>query len=94
MAGVNNSKHGYMWRVGNGQKINIWNDVWIPNCADRKVITPKGAHLLSKVVALIDPATDNWHENLIMQMFGPIDAHRILAIPLPQHGMNLSLGIS
>ena len=46
LAGVNTLKNGYIWQVGNGQNIDIWEDAWIPNRANRKVITPKGQHLL------------------------------------------------
>ena len=42
MAGINSLKHGYIWHVGNGQNINIWEDAWIPNCDTRKVVTPRG----------------------------------------------------
>ena len=87
MAGVNTLKHGYIWRVGNGQKIDIWEDAWIPNCANRKVITPKGQHLLSKVSDLIDPSSNRWDEDLIRQTLWPVDLQRVLAIPLPQFDM-------
>uniref|UniRef100_A0A453RFL4 Reverse transcriptase zinc-binding domain-containing protein n=1 Tax=Aegilops tauschii subsp. strangulata TaxID=200361 RepID=A0A453RFL4_AEGTS len=87
MAGVNTLKHGYIWRVGNGQKIDIWEDAWIPNCANRKVITPKGQLLLSKVSDLIDPSSNRWDEDLIRQTLWPVDLQRVLAIPLPQFDM-------
>ena len=80
-------KNGYIWRVENDQSINIWDDTWIPNCATKKVITPKGGHLLSKVSDLIDPTSNNWDDDLVNQTLWPIDAHRILAIPLPQYDM-------
>ena len=48
MAGVKSLKNGYIWRVGNGQNIDIWRDAWILNCADRKIITPRSGNLLSK----------------------------------------------
>ena len=83
MAGVNTLKHGYIWRVGNGQKIDIWEDAWIPNFANIKVITPKGQHLLSKVSDFIDPFSNGWDEDLIRQTLWPIDSQRVLAIPLP-----------
>lgn len=85
MAGVNTLKYGYMWRVGKGQNINTWNDVWIPNCADRKVITLKEVNLLSKVADFIDPISNNWDEDLAKQTLWPVDAQRVLAISLPQH---------
>ena len=62
MAGIITLKRGYIWRVGNGQKINICKDAWIPNCANRRIVTPKGGHLLTKVGDLIDPVSNNWDE--------------------------------
>lgn len=61
---------------------------WVPNCADRKVITPKGVNLLPKVADLIYPVTNNWDEDLVKQTFWPVDAQRILTIHLPQHDMD------
>ena len=87
MAGINSLKRGYIWRVGNGHNINIWEDAWIPNCDTRKVVTPKGGQLLTKVGDLIDPALNTWDEDLITQTMWPIDVQRILSIPISQHDM-------
>ena len=73
---------GCLWRVGNGSKINIWKDPWIPSSASRKVITPKRQTLLPKVEALINPHTGQWDEELICSIFSPVDVSRILQIPL------------
>src|SRR4051812_1351825 len=87
MAGINTLKRGYIWRVGNGHNINIWEDVWIPNCATRKIMTHRGGQLLSKVGDLIDHVSNNWDEDLIRQTMWPIDVQWILSIPLSQHDM-------
>mgnify|MGYP001007906641 CR=1 FL=1 len=87
MAGVNTIKLGYIWRVGDGQNINIWSDPWIPQAPDRMVITRRGGQLLSKVADLINPPNGEWAESLVNQTFWPIHARRILAIPLPAHDM-------
>lgn len=50
-------------------------------------MTPKGGHLLSKVVDLIDPVSSNWDEDLIRQTMWTIDIQRILSIPISQHNM-------
>ena len=55
MEGITTLKRGYIWQVGNGYNINTWEDAWIPNCATRKIMTPKRGQLLSKVVDLIAP---------------------------------------
>lgn len=87
MAGVDSLRNGYIWRVGTGQNINIWRDAWIPNCANRRIITPRRGNLLTKVSDLIDPITNFWDEDLVRQTLWPIDARRVLVIPLPMHNM-------
>ena len=81
-AGVQTFKKGCIWRVGDGAKINIWNDCWIPNSASRKIITVQGNQVLTRVCELIDPISGEWDEQLIRENFWHIDAERILQIPL------------
>ena len=40
---------------------------------------------MSKVSDFIDPNTSYWDEDLVRQTLWPIDAQRVLAIPLPMH---------
>ena len=82
VAGIQTFKRGCIWRVGTGSQINIWNDPWIPISENRKIITPRGATMLSKVEELIDSYTGQWDETLIRDVFWPVDVHRILQIPL------------
>jgi hypothetical protein len=82
VAGIRTFNRGCIWRVGNGDSINIWQDPWIPNSPNRKIITPRGACLLTKVSELIDPVSGGWDHDLIHQNLHPIDATRILQIPL------------
>ncbi|XP_035543551.1 uncharacterized mitochondrial protein AtMg00310-like [Juglans regia] len=39
-AGLILLKKGLIWRAGNGQKINIWQDKWIPSLPAQKILTP------------------------------------------------------
>ena len=87
MAGVEVLKIGHIWRVGDGTKIKIWKDEWIPQSPTRKVLTTHGNHLLSRVCDLIDPMTGDWDEQLVRQTFWQVDAQRILAIPLALNDM-------
>ena len=75
MVGVSSLKRGHIWRVGNGQNIDIWEDAWIPNCANRKIVTPKGGQLLRKVADLIDPILNSWDEDLLRQTLWPFDVY-------------------
>ena len=94
MAGVEALKVGNIWRGGDGVKIKIWEDEWIPQSPTRKVITVQGNQLLSRVSDLINPSTGDWDEQLGRQTFWQVDAQRILSIPLPLHEMNDWLAVN
>ncbi|PNT62574.1 hypothetical protein BRADI_4g05372v3 [Brachypodium distachyon] len=81
-AGIQTFKRGCIWRVGNGEKINIWTDPWIPSSPTRRIITPRGQTLITSVSDLIDPTTGTWDNALIHDIFWPIDAQRILKVPI------------
>jgi len=46
------------------------------------VLTPRGNNLVTSVEELIHPVTGAWDEELINDLFWPVDAHQILQIPL------------
>jgi len=37
LTGLECFKHGYIWRVGDGSQINIWEDCWIPSSHNLKI---------------------------------------------------------
>ena len=74
--------------MGTGKKIDIWRDPSIPSSVTRKVITPCGVVMLSKVEDLIVPHIGQWDEILIRDNFSPVDVQRILQIPLHVQGMD------
>jgi hypothetical protein len=75
-------KKGVIWRVGNGQQIRIWRDPWMPRCHSRRPITPKGTCRVKWVSELIG-MDGRWNEQMVNQIFWPIDAEMILKIQLP-----------
>jgi hypothetical protein len=81
MAGLATFKRGYVWRVGNGEKINILQDPWIPSSPNRKIITPRGASVYTKVSDLIDPVTKQWDEEILQSLMSAVDVYRILQTP-------------
>ncbi|CAN6246168.1 unnamed protein product [Urochloa humidicola] len=81
LKGLETLKLGIIWRVGNGEHINIWSDPWLPREWCRKPITPRGNNLLRKVSELIDPNTGKWDETMVRDTFWDQDAECILSIP-------------
>ena len=69
LAGLECFKRGYIWRVGDGSQINIWNDNWIPGSHNMKVLTPRGNVLVSTVDELINPIDGRWAVQLIRSIY-------------------------
>jgi hypothetical protein len=86
VAGLATFKRGYVWRVGNGEKINIWQDPWIPSSPNRIIITRRGAAVYTKFSDLIDPITEQWDIYILQALLSPVDVHRILQILLHNRG--------
>lgn len=42
-------KKGLIWRVGNGKKIRVWRDSWIPRTTYYKVLSPKRNNRVMRV---------------------------------------------
>ena len=69
LAGLECFKRGYIWRVGDGTQINIWEDSGIPWSHNMKIQTPRGNNLISKVEELINPIDTTWDVDLIKSIF-------------------------
>lgn len=82
LKGVDVVKEGMVWRVGSGENIRIWDDPWVPSNPTRKPSTGQWTHLLTKVAELINPATNSWDTELVMQTFSNSDVDKILQIPI------------
>jgi hypothetical protein len=86
LAGLTTLKRGYIWRIGGGDKVNIWQDPWIPSSPSRRIISQRGSATVSKVSELIHPSTGGWNEDLLRKTFLLVDVNRILSIPLHNNG--------
>ena len=86
MSSLKTFRRGCLWRIGDGATTNIWTDHWVPSSPTRMVSTPRGACILTRVEQLISPINGEWDEELIREIFWPVDVERILQIPLPNHG--------
>jgi hypothetical protein len=79
-------KQGLVWRVGNGESINIWGDRWLPTPITYTVQSP---HVLSlqenRVQTLIDRDSKCWNVPLLQATFNLEEARVIASIPLSPH---------
>ena len=85
VAGLNIFSRGHIWRIGSGANVNIWENHCIPIIPNRKVISSHGQFLLRTIAELINPHTGLWDEDLVREIFVPIDAEHIRRIPLSEH---------
>jgi hypothetical protein len=54
LGGLTTFKRGFIWRVGDGEKIDIWKDPWIPSSPNRGIFSQGGNTLLTKVSQLMN----------------------------------------
>ena len=76
-------KKGVVWRVGNGNSIQILRDNWIPRQSGLMVKSLKTWSRIRWVNQLILPQTREWNVPLINQLFYRFDAEEICKIKLP-----------
>jgi len=69
LAGLECFKQGYIWRVGDGTQINIWENNWIPGSHNLKVQTARGNTIITTVDDLINPADATWDVDLVKSIF-------------------------
>ncbi|XP_042944727.1 uncharacterized protein LOC122278613 [Carya illinoinensis] len=76
-------KEGLMWKVGNGSKIRIWKDKWIPCLSSYQVQSPVNILEAEAVVSeLIDPDSMQWDLPLLYAIFSKSEAGLISKIPI------------
>lgn len=82
LRGIELLREGVVWRIGDGTKIHIWEDPWIPRGVTRRPSAPRGHSLLTRVCELIDPDTGSWDQALVERCFHPDDVPYVLSIPI------------
>ena len=76
-------KEGTCWRVGNGKRIHIWEDKWLPTPTTYRVTSPQSDFgIFLMVSSLIDEDTKWWRMDLVRSIFLPHKAASILKIPI------------
>ncbi|XP_075674992.1 uncharacterized protein LOC142644220 [Castanea sativa] len=74
---------GMRWNIGNGKKVNIWTDKWIPNPDSFEIVSPRPPDTTNELVAsLINPDIGGWDITTMKRIFLPHDIEAILSIPI------------
>ena len=74
---------GSRWVIGNGERVHIWEDRWIPSPDSFIVVSLRG--LSTNVVlvsSLINRETRDWDVNLVRNTFLPHKVEIVLGIPI------------
>ena len=76
-------KCGLRWRLGNGERIRIWGDRWLPKPSTFMVSSPRLFMPQDmKVGELIDKKEASWKVGAVDALFLPHEAEAIKAIPI------------
>jgi len=76
-------ERGLIWRVGNGEKIHIWGDKWLPTPSTFVVQSPiRVLSLNARVADLIDCDLGWWNVDLLRVIFNPEEAEVIRGLVL------------
>ncbi|KAK5774272.1 hypothetical protein PVK06_042127 [Gossypium arboreum] len=71
---------GILWRVDTGDRINIWNDSWLPGRENNRVtvqqIRPNGTNINQ----LIDAESNTWNREMVQTLVNYETAYRIFSI--------------
>ena len=65
---------GAIWRVGNGELIDVWKHQWLPNLACSKIVSPKANSSVTWVCDLFYPNTRIWDLRKLERCFLPWEA--------------------
>ena len=76
-------RSGLKWRIGNGSRVRIFLDTWLPGSRQGRVLSPVSeSHENSLVSSLINQVDRSWKVAEIDSMFIPEEVAIIKAIPL------------
>ena len=83
MKGRDLIRSGLKWRIGNGSRVRIFLDAWLPGSRQGRVLSPVSeSHENSLVSSLINQVDRSWKVAEIDSMFIPEEVAIIKAIPL------------
>ena len=76
-------QRGLRWIIGNGRKVKIWTDRWIPTPNSFMVVSPRPQNAENVLVeTLIDRELGQWNSDAVRNSFLSHEASTILSIPI------------
>ena len=76
-------KRGAVWRIGDGQSVDIWEDSWLPRKHSLRVLSPRPEALIgAKVSSLLDPVQKQWKSEVMENMLLSFEVETIRTIPV------------
>ena len=76
---------GLRWSIGNGRKVRIWTNRWIPIPNSFMVVSPRPQNFEDELVEiLLDREFRRWNTSVVKNSFLPHEAEAILSIPISQ----------
>ena len=79
-------KRGACWRIGIGQKVQIWQHTWLPFKPPTRVLSPVVEGWEETIVdVLINEDNWTWNEQVIASLFVPKEAELIKKFPFSKH---------
>jgi hypothetical protein len=79
-------KEGFIWRIGDGSSISVWDDNWIPRESAQRPLGQKPGTEVARVEELLLPNGIGWNEEKLREIFYDADMDDILKIPVGRAG--------
>ena len=74
---------GLRWSIGNGRRVNVWQDRWLPTPSSFKVVSPRNQGTTVEIVEhLLDSDRGSWDIKNMRNTFLPFEAEVVLGIPI------------
>ena len=71
------------WTIGNGKRVHIWEDRWLPTSESFIVVSSRGSHTeVEMVPSLINMERRGWNVAIVKNIFLPDEVDVILGIPI------------
>jgi hypothetical protein len=79
-------KEGIIWRVGDGSKIDVWRDNWIPRSGLKRPLGHRPNASVQRVDKLLLPEGAGWNVAKLEEVFFESDVADIVQIPVGRAG--------